>query len=91
MPSLSPTSLRARLKALENQRIRLQQQLKAASVRKRQGLLNNIKRTNNRVRSAVAKKRAVTAAATRRFNNVIKKEVVNLKNQGYVVKGIKYT
>jgi hypothetical protein len=91
MPSLSPASLRARLKALENQRIRLQQQLKAASVRKRQLLLNDIKRTNNRARSAVAKKRATTAAATRRLNAVIKKEVVNLKNQGYVVKGIKYT
>jgi len=100
MNSLTPTS--RRIKNLENQKLKLQQQLKATSanyrakrevalLKKRQALINQLKRANSnvrRARSAAAKKRATTAAATRKLNAAINKQLVNLTKQGYQVKGV---
>jgi Spy/CpxP family protein refolding chaperone len=100
MNSLTPIS--KRIKTLENQKLRLQQQIKALSVeyrtkleetllKKKQALINQLKRANSnvrRARSATAKKRAATAAATRRLNAAINQQLVNLTKQGYQVKGV---
>ena len=102
MPSLSPRSKASRIKTLENQAARLRNELKAANaryiatreaglLRRKEALLNQLKRANSnvrRARSAAAKKRATTAAATRRLNAAINKHLVNLTKQGYQVKGV---
>lgn len=98
MPSLSPRSIAARIKTLENQAARLRNEYKAANanyirtreaalLRKKEALLKNLKNANNRIRrarSAAAKKRAATVA----LNNAIKRQVANLTKLGYGVERV---